>query len=378
MTLEGLSFTSDRDLSNDPGLREFLRPDTRRVGLGTSTGVGRYTLGLRADRLEEREDGLRDVRERFSATLRRRLGSGAFAGSHVQARWVDDGDSRRAELRLELTAREPRLRHRGYTGATLDGDGGASPYLGYSATLLPEGIAGSPAPHRWRARADTVAREESGRLGVGVTYVDRFVDLGLSADAIDRRDGELSWRGLATLGTQVASDGRPFAAGAPSGHDAGIIVDVDGGAKGDPFDIVVDGLHRGVGRVGTSQFVGLRAFRTHEVLLLPRSLTSNGFDSASSDVTLYPGNVRRVQVDTERRYLLVTSLVDAAGVALVNVAIEDGERRYFVLGDGIVQIEVVPLDTLDVDLGDGERCEVEVPDNAGRDIVVEPAPLVCL
>ena len=207
---------------------------------------------------------------------------------------------------------------------------------------------------------------------------DRFVELGLAADAIDRREGELDGRALLTLGTQVASDGGAPAAGRPRGHDAGVIVDVDGGAEGDAFDIVVDGLHRGVGRVGTREFVGLEAFRAHEVTLVPRSLASNGIDAAAETVTLYPGNVHRVEVDTERRYLLVTRLVDADGAGLTNVTVNGGAEPYFVRDDGVVQIEVVPLDVLDVDLGDGERCEVRVPDPEGRELVVEPAPMICL
>jgi len=220
--------------------------------------------------------------------------------------------------------------------------------------------------------------ESRSTLGTSVALVDQHYDLSAGADITDNQQDDLTYRALFTGGTQLAGNKEGWATGRSTGRTAGVIVAVDGEPAGEQFDILVNGSRQAVGTIGSRQFVGLQPFKTHDIRLVPRSIAFNGFDSGIEPATLYPGNVHRVELVSENRYLLITNIIDDSEQVLRNVVLNNGEERYLILEDGVVQIEVRPFDQLDIDLGDGEQCSVTAPDPQGEDIFILDAPLICL
>jgi len=377
VSIHGMMFESDRDLTGDLELRRFLLPDTQRGGIGLNWRHKRYSLSLRADRQRTTVDQETETRNQFSTTLSRRLGS-VQGNNRISVRFADDEDTQRVELKLTLQAKDNNLNHglRLSYGKVNNQDW--EPQIAYNAVFEPGSADGFPDATRWIGGFETTARESRSTLGVSALVVNPFFDLGLRTSVTDEQSDELTWRTLVSASSQIVSDGGAPVMGRFSRQSAGVIVDVAGEPGGENFDIVVNGQRRGVGQIGTRQFISLSDYHTHKIELIPRSIVFNGFDKPLDPFTLYPGNVSRIELSAANNYLLITKLVDRAGNILSDVIIRNGDNNYFVLNDGVVQIEVKSLQVLDVDLGDGEVCSFEAPDPQGEDIVFSTAPLLCL
>gem|GEM_PF-1609939 len=378
LQLYGLEFSSDADLQNDISLAKLFRPDVEQVGGAVGYRRGRYSLNFRADRANEEIDGVFEKRNRYSASLRKRLFDGALRGSAVELKYIDDRNEQEVELRFTLAGRDGDTTHRAIFEAEKKSNFGFEPKVSYTASIEPGSKDGFPEARRTIGRVEASATKYRTAIGAGVSLVDQHYQVSAGVDAIDEQFEELSFRGLLTGSAQVGGNANNYALGRNEGYSAGIIVDVKGEPKGAPYDIIVNGSRRSVGEIGTKQFVGLPSFNTHSIQLVPRSLTFSGFDQDIGSFTLYPGNVHEVQVEAENRFLLITTLVNNQQQRLTNVVVNNQGEQYFVLEDGIVQIEVKPFDELDIDLSDGTQCQVTVPDPLGEDVLIQAAPMICL
>jgi len=375
---QGTRFSSNHDLQANEDIAQFVRDDFYSRAIGGSFKLGEYRFGLLAENIvEDSVEGVEE-RERFSARLRRRLPIGS-PGSSMSAAYLDTDTKSELQLQIDLVLDGPESKHKTTLEFVKPEGSAIQPALGYQYTYNPtDGFTPFGTADASLAFLSRVSEKDS-FAGGDLRLTHQFYDLGLGIDLFDDPiSNDIEARTIASIGTQLAVSKDKVAVGRNTGQTAGVIIDVDGQPEGSTFDVKVNGSQRGVGRVGSKFFLPLQPFRQHRIDLLPHSIVLGNFESSSRSVTLYPGNVAVLQVDVQGRYLLITRFADSEGEIISDKVIRYQGQPYYIKGDGVVQIEVVSGDNLDIDLGEDELCSVDIPNPNGKEIVIESVPLVCL
>jgi len=376
--VQATHFTSEHDLLNDQSVGRIVQNDFFSRSLGVGYSLGEYQFAMQAEKVTQDADNEKIDRNRYSARLRRKLSFGS-AGSAVSAAYLSTDASNEIRIKFDLALDSPDMKQKASIEFVKPENSETRPVLGYQATYSPDHDIGPLADTDTTLGFRTRISEQSTLVGGDLRLAHQFYDLGLGIDLFnDESSEDIQQRTIASVSTQVAASKRRIAVGRNTGPDAGIIIDVEGHPQGSVFDIKVNGSQRGVGRVGSKLFLPLQPFRQHRIDLLPRSTVLGDFEKSSRLVTLYPGNIAVLEIQVQERYVLITRISDAEGQIISDNIIRYQGQPYFINSDGVVQMEVVSGDTLDIDLGEESNCSIKVPDPLGREIVVTPAPLVCL
>lgn len=376
--VQGTRFTSNHDVDNDESIAKLFRNDffTRSIHLGYTAGD--YSYALSAEKVTQ--SSLTEGRNsrRHTARIRRKLPA-ISAGSAVSASYISSDAGDEVRVQLDVAFNQPNTKHVASLSFDKQGDGPVHPALGYQVThgpvdgFTPLGVTDTTVAFRTRLS------ENSSFAGTDLRLAHQYYDLGVGVDLFgDESTDSYKTRTIASFGTQVAATPEKVAVGRNTGQSAGIIIDVDGQPAGSKFDIRVNGAQRAVGSVGSKFFLPLTPFQEHRIDLLPHSIVLGDFESSSRVVSLHPGNVAVLQIDVQGRYVLITRFTDSQGDIIADKVVRYQGQPYFINSDGVVQMEVIAGDTLDIDLGDDDSCTVKVPDADGKEIVVNSAPLICL
>lgn len=194
-----------------------------------------------------------------------------------------------------------------------------------SGERLLMGVSGSTGPDSERLGADA---EYQGRLGLLRAEVDH--NFGSNAST--------SWAG--TLNTSLLSDGRQTAIGGQDQAQSAALVDIEGDVPDAHFEVRVDGFTRAVAPVGSVTPVHLRPWETYEIRLRPVATTMVSFEDRSERITLYPGNVVRLNWRVAELLVLFGRLLDPDGQPLEGWRIEGAQGLSVSDIGGLFQAEV--------------------------------------
>jgi len=376
--VQGTRFTSNHDIDNDESIAKLFRHDffSRSINLGYAAGDFNYALS--AEKVTQSSPTEDQNRHRYTARIRKKIPA-LSAGSAVSASYISSDAGDEVRVQLDVALNQPNTQHIASLHVDKHDDGPVRPALGYQVTHGPvDGFAPLSVTDTTVAFRTRLS-EGSSFAGADLRLAHQYYDLGVGVDLFDDESADsYKYRTIASFGTQVAATPEKIAVGRNTGQSAGIIIDVEGQPAGSKFDIKVNGAQRAVGRVGSKFFLPLQPFQEHRIDLLPHSLVLGNFESSSRVVSLHPGNVAVLQIDVQGRYVLITRFTDSQGDIIADKVVRYQGQPYFINSDGVVQMEVIAGDTLDIDLGDDASCTVEVPDADGKEIVVNTAPLICL
>jgi len=311
---------------------------------------------------EIRRDGFEDV-SRQSVSFRRSILKGGPALAELRADLNFENDRAQALVGVRFHLRRnnwsgdvtPRYRYDGEPAAD-------QPTHGYqvdaaSNWTVPESGAGEV-----RLATNVSKRTDEDAIGVAAEVYNRLVQARASVDRVQGGQYEQNgWAG--TLFTSVLKGEDRWAVGGQNAADAASLVTLEGRAPGAEFDVVVDGYSRGIARGGETTALHLPAYRTYEVQIRPRGSSFVQFDDSSRSVTLYPGNVARLDWAVKSLFVVLGRVVDGEGRGIANATISGVQGLATTDAEGFFQAEVASGDdTVELEFRNAQgHCSVAAP-----------------
>lgn len=219
---------------------------------------------------------------------------------------------------------------------------------------------------RWRdfdvtSLANASTNADNDRVSLSAVVLSPYGSGDITAQHVRTQTGDFS-SVFGNIQSGFVIGGGAYKIGIARPGEAVVLADLStaGGADGnDPssgYRIRVDSQPTGFVRAGQRTAVGLPAYGSYQIELAPENAPSYELDNRSQTVTLYPGNVVRLQFDASRQYTLFGQLVDAGGQSLVQATVRVGDDTtqtdqfgYFVLTGEITE-------RLDIRTEDGGSC----------------------
>lgn len=162
----------------------------------------------------------------------------------------------------------------------------------------------------------------------------------------------------ANLNTGLAAGDGSVHVGGLQMDDSAIVVSLTGTDAGGIFDVIVDEVARGTVELGQNLALFLPAYRQYDVRLKPRHTQISNFETSSRIVTLYPGNVVKVEWKVTPLVILFGRAVDSSGKPIANASITGPHGVGLTDGEGYFQIEARPSDSLNVVSRTGAACSM--------------------
>lgn len=143
-------------------------------------------------------------------------------------------------------------------------------------------------------------------------------------------------------------------------NDTAVMVSVHGSEAGQQFDVLVDEVPRGTIADGERLALFLQPYQVYDVRLRPRGAQIASFDTAARSVTLYPGNVSKVEWNVTSLFILFGRAVTANGKPIPQADVTGSHGIGRTDGDGYFQIETNSSDELRLVDGTGSSCTMAV------------------
>ena len=143
-------------------------------------------------------------------------------------------------------------------------------------------------------------------------------------------------------------------------NDTAVMVAVHGNDAEQLFDVLVDEVPRGSVADGEQLALFLEPYKIYGIRLRPRGDGISSFDTASKSVTLYPGNVARIEWDVTPLVILFGRAVGRDGKPVGNADIIGNHGIGRTDAEGYFQIETNRGDELRLSRGGAASCEMIV------------------
>ncbi|MEE4298419.1 MAG: CS1-pili formation C-terminal domain-containing protein [Pseudomonadales bacterium] len=223
---------------------------------------------------------------------------------------------------------------------------------------------------RARSRNDLVRLGMSGitgntenRLGADALLEGRS---GVVAGQVDRDfdgAGRTTWTGR--LNTSLLSDGRSVSVGGRDRSRAAALIAIAGDVPDARFEVLVDGFPQGTARAGTVTPIHLRPWESYEVRLRPVGDALLAWENRERTITLYPGNVVRLEWEVAEVVVLFGRILDADGSPVENARIDGAYGFAMTETAGLFQAQVLKPERPD------QAIRLEVEDRSGRTCSVD-------
>ena len=159
--------------------------------------------------------------------------------------------------------------------------------------------------------------------------------------------------------------------------DTAVMVSVKGSDAAQEFELLVDDVARGSIVGEQRQLLFLQPYRTYEVRLRPLGAQIASFDTAPKSVTLYPGNVAKLNWTVTPLFILFGRAVDGHGTPLANADISGAHGIGRTDAKGYFQIETKSGDELKLASQAGMSCLMAVAPGRPVDGLVSAGDMVC-
>ena len=365
-------------LYRDEVLEDFLPNNSTQIGISLNHSFGKTSISTRFNERKNTDvDGLTSTSSEKNVSVRHRLKQRGALRASLQASYSDSNvNGYRVSFGITGTFYHPSS---STTRLVLGNTQEELFDSGTDLTVSHQIRSAIEAPTQWdlqlRAEMDEVG--ESFDVTTGIE--NDIVSASLNGEWNLPETGTLQRSGTARLSTRIAVDRNGLAIGGSSSARSGIIMDVTGEPAGAKYDIVINGVKRGTGKVNKERFIGLEPLREYSVELLPQASLASAMDNTSFEFTLYPGSVQRLQSSAQRRVLLIATIVDELGNIVSDGFISgDDDNPLRISPEGTLQLEATPGARLTIKRDTGPECSVLVPDATETNLIsVPPEPLVC-
>ncbi len=221
--------------------------------------------------------------------------------------------------------------------------------------------------------------EELDRSSVGVR-AENISSLGRIETQIEHIDDAergsfMRYRGVQNANV-LTNDGQ-LAFGGQRNASSGLIINIKGPTKNEPFEIFVDGQPKGIAKIGSRTVLPLAAFQTYRVSIRSQSDQLLHFDEGQRKVTLYPGNVETLNYDVHPITVLITRLQLKEGEPASRMRIDNAIGYAVTAEDGWLQAEIAGTEPLEVSKNGKAICTIKLPELEIKQGVAFVEHLVC-
>lgn len=161
--------------------------------------------------------------------------------------------------------------------------------------------------------------------------------------------------------TSLLSTSDKFAFGGERNANSGILINIIGEPKNEPFEIFVDGQPRGFAKVGKSTVLALNAFETYQISIRSRSDELLDFDVGQTPVTLYPGNVQKVTYEVNPIVVLISRIMLDDGSPASRMRVTNAVGYAVTDEDGWLQAEISGELPLQLSKNGNHECTIDLP-----------------
>lgn len=366
------AFQSDANVALDNEFVDVFQNDYKQLSLSLGRNFTSFYLGLRASHREQMYDEGEFSLNQYSINYHRALFNKKSMRGFLDVSFQKDEVQEQLLLQLKVFFKRHQWQN-SLSGELFDSD-----IRGHDNRFSAE-TAWHSDLQAYQVDAGAFASSAGGRnsFGANLDVQHSLFSLGLSSDWNERENGGLQQNTFASLSGYLGLDGRGFALGGSDFSQSGVIISVKGEPRGERFDIIVNGAKTSIGQIGINQFIGLQPFETYRIKLVPKTLLSNGLGEDIYEFTLYPGNVQRIDLFTEKKILLIANLQDESGNLLESGVLETKPNPQLLSAGGFIQAEVSPGKVLTVRQEGGSLCEFVVPSGGKDAVLVMEEPLLC-
>ena len=169
------------------------------------------------------------------------------------------------------------------------------------------------------------------------------------------------------LNTSLMTNGEYFTVGGENISRSGVVISI-AGKEGDHFDVLVDDQRIGYAVVGQPTLIPLNPYHQYRISLRPSGMAIYHFDEKQELITLYPGNVVRIDVNALPIQLAFGRVLFQGKV--VQATILGGLKPVATDQSGLFQLELSTNTTsLDIQLDEGWRCPLKLPFKSEDDVI---------
>lgn len=199
---------------------------------------------------------------------------------------------------------------------------------------------------------------ETSTLNAGTTVYSRLGNL--RADLIQNVEGSRQTQYDVSYETGIALTPHAASLGGRDLQQSALIVTVHGDS-GSAFNVLVDEVVRG--RVGAGQRFSLflPGYRKYKVRLVPTASQALDYDSATREVTLYPGNVQLLDWRAESFFTIFGQAMTSTGAPIVDALVHSPKGISETDPKGYFQIDIRNGDSVTIDQSEGQTCQVALP-----------------
>ncbi len=374
-SLSGSSFKANTNLVDDQFLQSIIPGAFTQYGASWTRTFGKSSLNARYN---QRKVGQSAAQARttseFNATFRHLLFRSNSLRTTLNFDYQEDNAGRTLGLGLTVTVDQPRSSTDLSLDMTRDVDEEDSQVISLSHGVR----SAEENPIQWETLLRTEAAQASRSVGLSADIDhDRF-SLLFNTDWTSTDDNPTARNSSATISTNIGIDEHGFALGGVGIGQSGVIIQITGAKKDSEFDIYINSLRSGEGRVGETRFVGLEPLREYTIKLIPRSALTSTLSENTFRFTMYPGVVYRINAQVRARVLLIATIIDDRGEILRDGFVNRDPNPVLVDSEGFIQAEVSPGEILTVVRTGIPNCTLVVPQtNTDDDLLILDDPLQC-
>lgn len=177
--------------------------------------------------------------------------------------------------------------------------------------------------------------------------------------------------------TLVAARGGTLSLDGRRQTDSVLMVDVDGASPGEKFEVLVNDAPVAQLQGGGTASVALNAYRQYDVRIRQVGGELVRFDADARRVSLYPGNVARLEWSAMPVVTIFGRIVDVEGTSIPNAYIATQGGIGMTDDNGYFAIEATPNARIHVALPAGRTCEIVLPDVTAKDGFAQIGTLRC-
>ena len=218
---------------------------------------------------------------------------------------------------------------------------------------------------------------ERSTFGIRSENISSFGRIDTQFEHVDdnERGSFLRYRG--NQNTNLLTNDGQVAFGGERNTNSGVILDIKGQNKNEPFEIYVDGQPKGTAKVGKKTVLALAAFKTYSVSIRSNSDELLHFDEGINKVTLYPGNVKTLHYEVNPITVLITRVNLKNGSPASRMRVENAIGYAVTDQDGWLQAEISGHKPLQLTKSGELVCIIELPELEVKNGVAFVDELIC-
>lgn len=207
------------------------------------------------------------------------------------------------------------------------------------------------------------------------TFEGRFGNF--RADLVHNLEGQGGTQYDVAFQSGLALGAKGLDLGARDLEQSAIVVSVGGDARAATFSVVVNGVPKGQVRIGRHLLLFVPPYRRYTIRLVPVSAVPVDYDTATREVTVYPGNVQSLAWQAQSYFTVFGQAISRAGAPITDALVQSGKGVAQTDANGYFQVDVRHDDPITIAKGENSSCQIKLSDVMVKNDFASIGKVVC-